>query len=1105
MQIRYSLSMSRLSVVVLLAMVLSMTALVSAQSNVVNGDFSAGNSGFSSQYGYQLDLNPEGYYYVTDNPHNCHTAFANMGDHTTGSGLMMVVNGAPSTSQFVWRGTTSVALIVGQTYNFSAWVTNVTPAAPARLTFDADGVTIATLSPGGNASWQRLVGSFTALNANPVLTLWNSQSIAAGNDFAIDDISVKLASTVDLTSAPDPSSVGQNVTLTATLSPSGATGTVTFYDGGTNLGSAAVIGGVATLNTSAIAIGNRTLTAEYSGDGTYDPSSDTDPHTVLNLPEIDVQRPAGSTIADGGSNNVGDQPAGPITLDYTVCNLQGAQLTIPSGGVTASNLVNCSGFSVLTVLPLNIAAGNCTTLQIALNVTDHGPFSFDMDIANNDPDENPYDIAVNGMGLAPEINVQRPAGTNKLDGSIDPMGDLLIGCGRTLVYTIQNTGNAQLDITSANAFNLVNVSGYTVVTPLPLHVAAGSSAALTVTCCLDVPGPFNFDIDIISNDVDEAQYDVDPEGTAWPPPEAIFYATPTMGCPGTVVYFENHSKGMTNSWLWDFGDGVTSTQRSPSHQYLDPGQYTVSLISANPAAADTLVKLELIWIYGYGPINWSPLALVDNSFAFPNESWDNAIDGDVSGWKGTATVEGTPPYVENGNHPFAVFEFLDQTVKPINAVRMLTDTDVGHGERWVSNFHVMVSTAGIADADFATVLTGVKVGGDWQEFTFPQVQAKYIKLVVDKPTSGWRQIGEFQVCPVQKRIDPARSTMVATSPHIANGVDQSVITMTIRDTDGNLVTGLQDEDFCIWANPEPNIYFPVIETSSPGVYATQLATVYGGEKIFGASVLGVPLGTVPIVFRASDITKAVLEFVEGSETSSGEPWDNAIDGVIAGWDGTVTAGGSQCYAIFKFADGSIKALQELYLLVDTGVGYERRWVKRFRLLASTTGLQDTDFSLVYEGVQTSGDWQSHVFPAANAKYIKLIVDFPASGWRQVGELQVYTTDALVAQNNALPAQESASVREIPVEFTVGNNYPNPFNPSTHVDFSLPESSPVEAAIFNALGQKVRTLLDTPLNAGWHSLTWDGTSDAAQTMPSGLYFFQIRAGKNTVIRKIQLLK
>ena len=117
-------------------------------------------------------------------------------------------------------------------------------------------------------------------------------------------------------------------------------------------------------------------------------------------PEIDVQRPAGTSIVDGGTDDVGNQNIGSLSLTYTIDNSAGtAQLNVI--GVIASNLTNCSNFSVLTSLPLNIAAGNTATLQISFDVDAAGTFSFDMDIANNDDDENPYDIQVTGNGNQP--------------------------------------------------------------------------------------------------------------------------------------------------------------------------------------------------------------------------------------------------------------------------------------------------------------------------------------------------------------------------------------------------------------------------------------------------------------------------------------------------------------------------------------------------------------------------------------------------------------------------------------------------------------------------------------------------------------------------------
>jgi len=119
-----------------------------------------------------------------------------------------------------------------------------------------------------------------------------------------------------------------------------------------------------------------------------------------NAPEIDVQRPATTSIVDGGTDNIGNQTVGPVNLIYIIDNSAGTdQLDVTA--VTASNMINSSGFSVVSALPLTIPATATAALQVSFNVDAVGAFSFDMDITNNDLDENPYDIQVTGIGLAP--------------------------------------------------------------------------------------------------------------------------------------------------------------------------------------------------------------------------------------------------------------------------------------------------------------------------------------------------------------------------------------------------------------------------------------------------------------------------------------------------------------------------------------------------------------------------------------------------------------------------------------------------------------------------------------------------------------------------------
>jgi flagellar hook assembly protein FlgD len=70
------------------------------------------------------------------------------------------------------------------------------------------------------------------------------------------------------------------------------------------------------------------------------------------------------------------------------------------------------------------------------------------------------------------------------------------------------------------------------------------------------------------------------------------------------------------------------------------------------------------------------------------------------------------------------------------------------------------------------------------------------------------------------------------------------------------------------------------------------------------------------------------------------------------------------------------------------------------------------------------------------------------------------------------------------------NYPSPFNPHTRIEYDLPQGGLVRLAIFNALGQRVRTLIESSQQAGFHRLDWDGRDDAGIPLRSGTYFYRL---------------
>ena len=99
--------------------------------------------------------------------------------------------------------------------------------------------------------------------------------------------------------------------------------------------------------------------------------------------------------------------------------------------------------------------------------------------------------------------------------------------------------------------------------------------------------------------------------------------------------------------------------------------------------------------------------------------------------------------------------------------------------------------------------------------------------------------------------------------------------------------------------------------------------------------------------------------------------------------------------------------------------------------------------------------------------------------------------------------------------TIGNvlkqNYPNPFNPTTNIDFSLKEDSFVSLNIYNVRGQKVKTLVTDEMQAGNHSVVWNGKNDSGKSVSSGIYFSnfvtnnQNGSGDYTSVKKMILLK
>lgn len=94
---------------------------------------------------------------------------------------------------------------------------------------------------------------------------------------------------------------------------------------------------------------------------------------------------------------------------------------------------------------------------------------------------------------------------------------------------------------------------------------------------------------------------------------------------------------------------------------------------------------------------------------------------------------------------------------------------------------------------------------------------------------------------------------------------------------------------------------------------------------------------------------------------------------------------------------------------------------------------------------------------------------------------------------------------VPGQFSLEPNYPNPFNPATEISFSLPQQLAVTLEIFNLAGQRVTTLIDRDMPAGDYVIPWDGTDSGGARVSTGVYFYRLTAGDFVESRKMLLLK
>lgn len=347
--------------------------------------------------------------------------------------------------------------------------------------------------------------------------------------------------------------------------------------------------------------------------------------TSAPAPEIAVEQPVGTNISDGGSKDFGSVSSGSnASLVFTIKNAGNANLT----GLTITKDGANSGDFTVTANPTAPVSGpsGSTTFTVQFAPGGVGARTAALHIANNDGDENPFDITLTGTGTAagvPEIVVEQPASTNLIDsGSTIAWGSVAPGSPLVRTFTLRNTGTGTLNLTGVTK-NGTNAADFTVGS-LVSSIAAGGSATFDVTFNPSTLGAKSAAIHIGSNDGDENPFDINLTGIG----VALAIFRQDANDPFTGANYT----GAEDVWLYTNGPSTGTENRNtgadtrvitggipdgPRHALM---RFNLTSL-AGQFASISKVTLRLFWQSNSGAFDSTPDTLRVYRVASANSAW----------------------------------------------------------------------------------------------------------------------------------------------------------------------------------------------------------------------------------------------------------------------------------------------------------------------------------------------------------------------------------------------------------------------------------------------------------------------------------------------------
>ena len=583
------------------------------------------------------------------------------------------------------------------------------------------------------------------------------------------------------------------------------------------------------------------------------------------------------------------------------------------------------------------------------------------------------------------------------------------------------------------------------------------------------------------------------------------------------------------SWLWNFGDGSTSTLQNPRHIYQQDGSYTVSLRVTSNASQNTETKIGFIAV---GPV-FAVTLTGDTTAGSP-------INVSALAAQGFPVSRAMLFYRLAGK---TLFDSLVLAVNGQSVIGTLPGTVVT--ARGLEYFVRLTGSQRVVTNPFTNPLNNplvlrVKVGSLASPQQFQPIVYRMISIPLELADGRvaaqlFDDFGPYN--PARYRLFQwnERNGNEEYSPPDRDTLETGhAYWLIIRDGQGfdanDGRSGLSDRPFDIVLEPGWNqiaspFAFPVSWTSiinsdnnkvsRPFFYngveydsTVQILEPWEGYFVLNDSSQAITLSVRPIEAQSRLQKKSPFVALNGEH-------DYALR--LSASDGAF----KDTYNYVGLMEHALQGYDKLDLpeppmigdyvslsIVESGRNFianfkpinneGQQWEMR---ITSTVPNQTVCVSLNESGVLPSG-FGVHVLDEDEFAAIPLE---GRSFTVQLGDRNTVRSFKVIVGTKAYAEHSSAGIPLTPVEYSLEQNYPNPFNPSTTIRYSLNKRSAVALEIYNTLGQRVKTLVHGEQTTGTYSIVWNGSNDAGSFVSSGMYFYHLHAGEFRASKKLLLLR